>query len=441
MQEPSEEPLEEQKNKEINLEEVIELETTEKHFFDEKNDEKEFREDKSNDSSLDHRRDDLFGDDSSENEHYVKESDKELLAEFQEETLDESEYQETRRILESTLMNRAIPESTDNDLYYVKMPNFLTIIQKPFDPESYLEEARAENETMVHSYDNNQRILLKVENTIRWRYVKNNDGTYSKQSNARFIKWSDGSLSLLLGSELFSAVTKSNFSEHKYLCLSHESQNLLMSRKQFTKSMTFLPIDTSSSTHKRLTEAILRGNMKRSSIVEFVNVEDPEKVKREAERIEEEKIRFRRRLESRRRAQDSRYHESPILTIEGLEAEEMNGHSRNMYFDKDNEDRFIVDNESDEIERRERLLKVKGRNIYKKHRMSYENKDEENNEEKGNENNQWYTKEDNESNDYTDYTKEVDLDEEIIRRVGKRRRVVDDGLDETIDDQPNNTVS
>lgn len=49
--------------------------------------------------------------------------------------------------------------------------------------------------------------------------------------------------------------------------------------------MTFLPIDTGSSTHKRLTEAILRGNMKKCSIVEFVNVEDPEKVKREAERV------------------------------------------------------------------------------------------------------------------------------------------------------------
>ncbi|KAG5440424.1 hypothetical protein PCK2_000557 [Pneumocystis canis] len=286
-------------------------------------------------------------------------------------------------------------------------------------------------------------IALIVENTIRWRYVKNDDGTYSKQSNARFIKWSDGSLSLLLGSELFSAVTKNNVFEHKYLCLSHESQNLLMSRKQFTKSMTFLPIDTSSSTHKRLTEAILRGNMKRSSIIEFVNVEDPEKVKREAERIEEEKIRFRRRLESRRRAQDSRYHESPILTIEGLEAEETNGHLRNMYFDKDNEDGFIIDNESDEIEKQERLRKVKeeGRNIYKKHRMSHENKDEQNYEEKENENHSLHTKEDHEGDNDTESMKEADLDEEIIRRAGKRRRVIDDGLDETIDELSNDTLS
>lgn len=59
------------------------------------------------------------------------------------------------------------------------MPNFLTIVQKPFDRESYLEEAQSEREeTTIHQYDTNQRIRLKVENTIRWRYVKNKDGTY-----------------------------------------------------------------------------------------------------------------------------------------------------------------------------------------------------------------------------------------------------------------------
>lgn len=44
---------------------------------------------------------------------------------------------------------------------------------------------------------------LKVENTIRWREIFDKDGNVLKESNARVIKWSDGSMSLHLGSEIF----------------------------------------------------------------------------------------------------------------------------------------------------------------------------------------------------------------------------------------------
>lgn len=44
---------------------------------------------------------------------------------------------------------------------------------------------------------------LKVENTIRWRNNVDKDGNMIKESNARIVKWSDGSMSLHLGSEIF----------------------------------------------------------------------------------------------------------------------------------------------------------------------------------------------------------------------------------------------
>ncbi|KTW29501.1 uncharacterized protein T551_02117 [Pneumocystis jirovecii RU7] len=435
--------MEKQTNKEEILKEKIEepkIEETEQFkdhstlFYDP-------YEKKDNNLVSDEEKDDLFGDHTDDEKNNDIKS-KEIIEEIQGEAQEEPEYQETRKILESTLVNRAVPESTDGEvfarhycyvligiqLYYVKMPNFLTIVQKPFDRESYLEEAQSEREeTTIHQYDTNQRIRLKVENTIRWRYVKNKDGTYSKQSNARFIKWSDGSLSLLLGSELFSAVTKNSFSEHTYLCLSHESQNLLMSRKRFTKNMTFLPIDTGSSTHKRLTEAILRGNMKKCSIVEFVNVEDPEKVKREAERIEEEKIRFRRRLETKRRAQDAKYYEVPILTVEGLEAEEVGEHfSKTSYIDKDDDDDFIVDDESDETEKLERLRKIKedGINMYKKQQLSSDKNEQ--NKENDDESNHSFTEQDTDDDDDDTFIKETDADKQISRRITKRRRIFSD---------------
>jgi len=42
-----------------------------------------------------------------------------------------------------------------------------------------------------------------VENTIRWREAFDKEGNPCKESNARFIRWSDGSMSLHLGSEIF----------------------------------------------------------------------------------------------------------------------------------------------------------------------------------------------------------------------------------------------
>lgn len=47
------------------------------------------------------------------------------------------------------------------------------------------------------------RVKLKVENTIRWREAFDKDGNVVKESNTRVIKWSDGSMSLHLGSEIF----------------------------------------------------------------------------------------------------------------------------------------------------------------------------------------------------------------------------------------------
>lgn len=47
------------------------------------------------------------------------------------------------------------------------------------------------------------RVKLKVENTIRWREVFDREGNIIQESNARVIKWSDGSMSLHLGSEIF----------------------------------------------------------------------------------------------------------------------------------------------------------------------------------------------------------------------------------------------
>lgn len=121
------------------------------------------------------------------------------------------------------------------ELHFVKLPNFLSVEPRPFDKDTYEdeidEEETLDEEGRARSVSINllslqfylsticfnnptimsamlifccvYRLKLKVENTIRWREVFDKDGNVIKESNARFIRWSDGSLSLHLGSEIF----------------------------------------------------------------------------------------------------------------------------------------------------------------------------------------------------------------------------------------------
>jgi RNA polymerase-associated protein LEO1 len=60
---------------------------------------------------------------------------------------------------------------------------------------------------------------LKVENTIRWREVFAKDGSLVKESNTRVIKWSDGSMSLHLGSEIFDVYKQPLVVNHYLFCI------------------------------------------------------------------------------------------------------------------------------------------------------------------------------------------------------------------------------
>lgn len=59
--------------------------------------------------------------------------------------------------------------------------------------------------------------ICKVENTIRWRHAKDDEGADIKESNARVVRWSDGTMSLLLGAEVFDIHKTKIDGEHNHL--------------------------------------------------------------------------------------------------------------------------------------------------------------------------------------------------------------------------------
>jgi RNA polymerase-associated protein LEO1 len=71
---------------------------------------------------------------------------------------------------------------------------------RPFDQEYYEDEVEEDDDL---DEEGRTRLKLKVENTIRWRKTANEDGSEKVESNARIIKWSDGTQSLIVGNEKF----------------------------------------------------------------------------------------------------------------------------------------------------------------------------------------------------------------------------------------------
>ncbi|KAF8587388.1 Leo1-domain-containing protein [Ramaria rubella] len=179
------------------------------------------------------------------------------------------------------------------------MPNFVKLDSKPFHPDTYVGPEQDDDDTTQQQMDalreRSESIKLEVENTVRWRWVKGVDGEDRRQSNSRVIRWSDGSLSLQLGKELFDvnhnidmsgAAPRSGLGGPSgsqsqsqslsqplippasqsqlplrthgltYLVAQHKRAEVLQAEKLITGYLTLRPIDMQSATHRKLVRAV-----------------------------------------------------------------------------------------------------------------------------------------------------------------------------------------
>ena len=96
-----------------------------------------------------------------------------------------------------TLPNMPLPpKSKDTSFHITALPKIVSIQSDPFDKVTH----NAKHEQ--------QRFKGEMHNMIRWRYQKDKErdattGKVKKESNAKIIKWSDGSYGLRVGDEMF----------------------------------------------------------------------------------------------------------------------------------------------------------------------------------------------------------------------------------------------
>ncbi|MCL4112848.1 UNVERIFIED_CONTAM: hypothetical protein GTU68_028844, partial [Idotea baltica] len=125
--------------------------------------------------------------------------------------------EEDEPAIPETRIEAEIPKIHTNlgrEIHFVKLPNFLSVDTRPFDNELYEDELDDE-ETLDE--EGRARLKLKVENTIRWRTTFDKEGNLLKESNTKLVRWSDGSMSLHLGAEIFDVYKQPLQGDHNHL--------------------------------------------------------------------------------------------------------------------------------------------------------------------------------------------------------------------------------
>lgn len=215
---------------------------------------------------------------------------------------------EVEPIPEPTRIEVEIPRIVANlgkEINFVKLPNFLSVDTHPYDASWYEDEI---DEDEAQDEEGRQRLKLKVENTIRWRNVVDKDGKVTRESNTRIVKWSDGSMSLHLGAEIFDV--------HKQQLMPGDNNHLfvrqgtgLQGQAVFKTKYTFRPHSTDSITHRKMTLSLADRSQKTQKIRVLPTVEhDPERDRRERMKKEEERLKASIRRESQKRRTRERAH-------------------------------------------------------------------------------------------------------------------------------------
>lgn len=121
-------------------------------------------------------------------------------------------------------------------MYFSRLATIFGMQQTPFHPSTYTGEDQA---PMVKIDEfGHKKTRQAPEHIVRWRYARNNKGERIRQSNAKVVRWSDGTLCLYVGEECFT-MTESSLRVPYRLCT--KSETALQSQGEITSRLMFQP--------------------------------------------------------------------------------------------------------------------------------------------------------------------------------------------------------
>ncbi|GAB4860866.1 hypothetical protein Ancab_036026 [Ancistrocladus abbreviatus] len=197
------------------------------------------------------------------------------------------------------------PPALPEKMNIIRVSNIMGIDPKPFDPKTYVEE-----DVFVTDESGTKKRIRLENNIVHWRNVKKADGTISCESNARFVRWSDGSLQLLIGNEVLDISVQDAQHDHGYLFLRH-GKGILQSQGKLLRKMRFMPSSLSSNSHRLLTALVDSRHKKVYKVKNCITDVDPEREKEQKEKAEMQTIKANLLL-GRKRERVNRKYMKPV---------------------------------------------------------------------------------------------------------------------------------
>lgn len=132
--------------------------------------------------------------------------------------------------------------------------------------------------------------ILGVKNTIRWRWTTGSDGQPKQESNSRMVRWSDGSMSLQLGSDLFDVASSHGTTLARpediqaagkplaaeleaaptsttFLCVPSTYERVLITETSLAGQLSLVPTSGTSKTHIELVKHVGQQHVKHARMI------------------------------------------------------------------------------------------------------------------------------------------------------------------------------
>ena len=210
-------------------------------------------------------------------EEDLEDHDMDLDEEPQQQNENGAEHHENLRImqLEAPLVNLPAP----NSLHLIRTTNIIGIERNQFDPITYKPEQDQDGVKM------------------RWR-VRDDQGQEVRESNARFVQWSDGSLQLLIGDEVLDVMKQDISQNNNYLFQLAGAS--LQGQAHLSSRLALRPASLDSELHKRIRDTVAKVTQGRGNkVVAQGGLVNPEADKARKEAAEEAQIRSKQQLQKK----------------------------------------------------------------------------------------------------------------------------------------------
>ncbi|KAE9972350.1 hypothetical protein BLS_004060 [Venturia inaequalis] len=252
-----------------------------------------------------------------------------------------------------------IPQPSDGEVYALKVPKIMSIEPSAFHIQSFQPPTTEHHKTEAPPSDFSA--LKTAQTTIRWRHSPSNPSEL--QSNARFLRWSDGSLTLQLASNPTVQYqiqakplafqqrnppkpTPTSINDGKrgnvkwnekaeswmYLASASNASFMVRITNKITGKLVVVPADDDKAALQSLARGTEQSKKKEGHVVMMgIVTEDPELAKKRAEQADREKTRAQGRLEGNLLKEKERAVRGGArgprsgLTIGGLEDDDMGG--------------------------------------------------------------------------------------------------------------------